>query len=962
MSDYPFADAILDQTDGGLQIIINYYPDAAQCSTNTNKKFKRRDEKTPSTSLKRDKDGVWLVCDWGEWDKPKNAIGVCMLEENLSYGEACSRLAKMFHVQYNEVKFVPKPEISKRDKKQNESPGDYIFDYKEKISEIELAVIGPRVTNQIAERYHLRSVKSYSYVKSNEVIVTSSTDDYPIFVYDFGDWQKIYQPKSADKSYRFRYAGGRPKDHIFGLDDVKRSYQKLVKAYETWANNENEVDSTDPAPPKKLTEIIICSGDRDAINVASFGYHVVWLNSESAKLKGSDFKTLAHYADTIYNLPDIDVTGKREAVKLALSYLDIKTIWLPDYLSKSRDWRGNPRKDFLDYLNLKYQKENEGAFIREFKKLIEMSLPMRFWDYKKDNYQYNNVAAEHFLEHQGFMRMEDPFNPDDFEYVRVDGNTITKTNPNKIENFVNEFLKTRQINIEIRNMVKRTSYLTDKHLSKLPIISVDFTDADADTQYWFFTKNVVEIKASGIKVYRKGILDLKVMEDKVIQHPEHLPENQFIDSFNDPHFKIFKDSHGDDDIEIIKKDNPFFNYLINISRVHWKKDLEESFSPAQSELEKEYFKKHQFDIAAPNLNEDEILEQKQHLINKIFALGYLCHKYKVKSKAWFVFAIDNKISDFGESHGGSGKSLMLDYLEKIMSQFFIPGRSKKAIESDFMFDGVTQFTDYVFIDDMSERFPFNQFFSEITGKMKVNPKNNKSFTIPYENSPKLCGTSNFPPMELDPSATRRILFTVNSDYYHHLNGNEYKQSRKVSDDFGGRDLFHDFTEQEYNDFYVFMAQCVSFYLSCDRKIEPPMDNVSKRNLLSDMGANFKDWADVFFTPDSGNTDVIIKRHAAFENYKTNGGGRKSPQSWLKSVKAYCKYHNYAFNPKELQSSKDGRIITRFGGGDQRTHEGIYIQTTTEINNMVSNEFGHVTAFENKKNDDEDFKKGNPFIN
>lgn len=89
MSDYPFADAILEQTNGGLQIILDYYSDATISEQDQSKKFKMRsDDKTASSSLKLTDDAVWLVIDWGAWDKPKNGLGVCMFEDNLSFGEA----------------------------------------------------------------------------------------------------------------------------------------------------------------------------------------------------------------------------------------------------------------------------------------------------------------------------------------------------------------------------------------------------------------------------------------------------------------------------------------------------------------------------------------------------------------------------------------------------------------------------------------------------------------------------------------------------------------------------------------------------------------------------------------------------------------------------------------------------------------------------------------------------------
>jgi hypothetical protein len=935
MKKYPFADAILNQTDGGKHIILDYYPDADKAFANNTKKFKvRLNEKTASASVKQAKDGNWLVMDFGNWEKPKNAINVCMHEDGLSFGEACKKLAKIYQIEYQNVTHSAKPIITKRPKTADETPGTYLFDFKEELSKEELAVIGPLVTNAHAKRFHLKAVKSYNYIKENEVTVTTSTEEYPIFVYDYGTWQKIYQPKSTDKSFRFRYAGSRPKDFVFGLDDFEAAYKKHFDQ----VNKEYaDLEKSPPEKDLKIDKVIIASGDRDALNVASFGYYVIWLNSETASLTAELFKNLKSKANTIYNLPDIDNTGVKQAIKVGLTYLELKTIWLPKYLLQSNDWRGNPRKDFLDFVNLKYNSNRPHIVKNAFKKLVQNALPMKFWDEqvtdKGIKYAYNIVHAEHFLKHQGFCRLETPFEKDEYCYIHIDGNIVNRTSPNKIEVFVNNFLEERQMPIPLRNMVKKTPYLKEAMLSKLPVIDIDFQDCDAKNQYWFFNKNVVQIAADKITIHKKGVIDKMVMEEKVIDFPETITERKFDAAFQEKHFTISKDKSDDLDIAIHKTDNKYFNYLINASRIHWRKELEDSFKPSQKAEAEKYFKENHFNIAGPNLNADEQLEQKLHLINKIYAIGYLLHKYKVKSKAWFVFGIDNKLSDIGESHGGSGKSLMYDYLEKIMkSQFFIPGRSKKAVDSDFLFDGVSKDTDYVFIDDMNQYFPFQQFFSEITGKMKVNPKNAKGFTIDFEDSPKLCGTSNFPPINLDPSSQRRILFTVNSDYYHHNKDNEYKQTRRVSDDFNGKDLFNDFTEKEYLDFYVFCAQAVQFYLSSPEKIEPPMDNVRKRNLMAEMGDAFRNWASVYFSKDNNKLDIHISRPEAYEDYKKSGG-KKSSNSFKKSVKAFCKFNNYIFNPVD-EGVKDGRIIQTIDG---KTQECFFIKTTFSTNAIVVDE-------------------------
>ena len=52
---------ILDATNGGLDIILYYYPQARQALETREKRFKIREERTPSASLKQAADGNWLV-------------------------------------------------------------------------------------------------------------------------------------------------------------------------------------------------------------------------------------------------------------------------------------------------------------------------------------------------------------------------------------------------------------------------------------------------------------------------------------------------------------------------------------------------------------------------------------------------------------------------------------------------------------------------------------------------------------------------------------------------------------------------------------------------------------------------------------------------------------------------------------------------------------------------------------
>jgi hypothetical protein len=477
----------------------------------------------------------------------------------------------------------------------------------------------------------------------------------------------------------------------------------------------------------------------------------------------------------------------------------------------------------------------------------------------------------------------------------------------------------------------------------LPAVEIDFTDADKKNQYWFFKKKVWQITADTIKEYKQGEVNKYVWDDKIID---------FNIKLEDPHFKITKDNEGNLDITVLNTKNPYFNFLINASRVHWQKELEDAFDKKPQKEADAYYSENKFNIAGENLSEDEIFEQKLHLINKIYCIGYLLHKHKDEGKPWCVFVMDNKISETGESHGGSGKSLGFGTLDNILKRrFYIKGRDPNVTKNDFIYHGITEDTDFILIDDANQYLDFAFFFSELTGSLKVNPKNGQPYEITFKDSPKFLITSNFTPKDNDLSTTRRLLHTAFSDYYHENNNNEYKDSKTIASDFEGRNLFSGFTEAEWNAYYNFCAQCIQFFLSHDTKISPPMDNVNKRSLRAEMGEAFESWADAFFAnkeineatyDESGfkNLDNYFVKDAAFESFLQATKQHKwSSNKFKKAIKAYCQLQGYIFNPKELHNN-GARIVQNIGG---KTQEVFYIRT---IENVVTTD-SNVKEYDNE---------------
>jgi len=917
---------LLEKTNGGLNIILSYYPQAEKCINNKNEKFKIREEKTASTSLKKLPDGVWVVTDFGDDQKPRNGIQVCMNEEGVEFKEALQILGARFGISgSNSVTEAVKYEFKKRKAKASEKEGEYYFKIHKEIPDSALEILGPYIAENHCKYLHFYSLESFTYVKDRQAFETIANDEYPIFLIDEDDFKKIYQPKNPDKKYRFRYYGKKPKNFIHGLEQCIHKYNDLNA--DAGDYDQDAADAEEQRREKKLPEIILCSGDRDALNVHSLGYNVIWLNSESAKISGDQYKRIMSICEGFYNLPDIDHTGLKQGHELANKYLDIKTIELPPELQYKRDFRGNPCKDVTDFL--KHYKRNE------LRKLIDVATPARFWDelpkYNKkgewigQEYYFNNTQAYHFLQINGFFRFENRNEKNGYIFIHFDGNIVDEIDPVKIKGFVNDFLKQRKLPISLRNMVYKTAQLAENSLSNLDRIDIDFTDYDKASQFLFFENKTWCINQKDIKEFKPGQVDKFVWMDEVIPHKVKKLEDFFEVTCTE-----MEDGVREYDIQIKDTSPMFMKFLIQTCRIHWRKEFEQIPEQLDPKEREKYFQDIRFTIDNPRLDHDEIYEHKLHLINKIYSLGYLLHRYKEPSRPWCVFAMDNKIADESESHGGSGKSIVYNAIRQFMKSVTLNGRNRKLTENPHIYENVTEHTDYIFIDDADRYIDFQFFFKGLTGDLDVNPKNNRQYSIPFKEAPKFCITSNYTLRNIDPSTERRLLYTVFSDYYHYNSNNEYKEHRDPKSDFG-INLFDDFTEDEWNLFFNFMAQCLRLYLS-HPKIDPPMNNVTKRNLITEMGDAFKKWADVYFSAenDPPRVDQLLVKKEAFENFKDETKMHKwTINRFTRSLKAWCRYYVYELDPDELCNSQ-GRIIRKKDG---IATEMIYIKTTEVINDQ-----------------------------
>lgn len=433
----------------------------------------------------------------------------------------------------------------------------------------------------------------------------------------------------------------------------------------------------------------------------------------------------------------------------------------------------------------------------------------------------------------------------------------------------------------------------------------------------------------GMKEYAPGAdaLHNYVWEDDVIPHKfKRLPD-------------MFKISRIEDngktelDIDVMDVKSHFFGYLINTSRLYWRKETETRFDGDLASA-KAYLSSHPFEIAGEGLTSYNIREQKLNLINKIFTMGYMLHRYKDFVRAWAPLAMDNKIGEEDECNGRSGKSFFFKVLSFMMKTVKLSGRNPKLMDNPHVFDQVTQYTDMLLVDDCDRYLNLGLFYDNITSDMTVNPKNNRSFTIPFDESPKLAFTTNYVPSDFDPSSEARSLYMVFSDWYHQkTEDNDYKETRTIRDDFNKTLYAFDYTEDEWNADFNFWMQCCRFYLSVKDsgiKPQPPMANMEKRRLKAAMGSNFEDWANGYFSLEGGHLDVELPRDDVFADYiRFANINRITMQSFTKKLKNFVKLCPWVeiMNPPEMCNSS-GRIqkAVTLATGTVKTKDMIYLRS------------------------------------
>jgi hypothetical protein len=205
-------------------------------------------------------------------------------------------------------------------------------------------------------------------------------------------------------------------------------------------------------------------------------------------------------------------------------------------------------------------------------------------------------------------------------------------------------------------------------------------------------------------------------------------------------------------------------------------------------------------------------------------IGYLLHDYKNPTEARAIVLNDEKISE--NPNGRTGKSIIGKALQKIRKSSRIDGKNFKF--DRFAFQQIDLDTKIMDFNDVNKNFDFEKLFSIVTDNLDVEKKNLPSFSMPFEDSPKIIISTNYTLKGEGASYKARMFELEFSDFYN--------EEHTPVDDFK-KIFFDEWDENDWSLFDNFMVECVQYYLQ-NGLLEIKSINLKKRKLMDNTIPSF----------------------------------------------------------------------------------------------------------------------------
>lgn len=411
-----------------------------------------------------------------------------------------------------------------------------------------------------------------------------------------------------------------------------------------------------------------------------------------------------------------------------------------------------------------------------------------FWQYNKQGkMEINANGLVKFLSQLGYStyntvksKTAEPI------YVFRNGSIIEPVIPSHIHidvikavetGVIDEDILTPEIRNElISNLMSTRMILKKEVLLTLPALDKHIKCDTDKTAYFVFRNTAVLVTRDNIQLLHVDKLDFYVWKSEIIDRDFHLT--------------------GMDEIISMSE---YYRFLTNISK-----------RPSGGEL----------------------VDDSERLNNLLRLQGYLLHDYKDPANPRAVILMDVSVN--GEPSGRTGKGLFINGISKLKKTIKEDGKSFQD-GNRFKFSMVTIDTRVVFLDDVPEKFNFENFFSVISEGITVELKFVNKFYIPYEFSPKIVISTNY--------AIKGVGSSNEARKYEYQLSNYYSEKQTPSDDFGHL-YFNGWDPYQWNLYDNLMINSVQEYL--DKGVARSVCIDDKHNkLIAETGKLFADWITQF---------------------------------------------------------------------------------------------------------------------
>jgi hypothetical protein len=212
-------------------------------------------------------------------------------------------------------------------------------------------------------------------------------------------------------------------------------------------------------------------------------------------------------------------------------------------------------------------------------------------------------------------------------------------------------------------------------------------------------------------------------------------------------------------------------------------------------------------------------------------IGYLIHSFKDKTHQKAIIFQDEAVDD--NPNGGSGKSLIVNALKHFKKVVVIDGKQFEPNKGDFVYQRVNLDTQILAFDDVKKNFNFESIFPLITEGITVNKKNKDEIFIGFDQSPKVCITTNYVISGGGNSHERRR---------HELELHQYFGQNKTPLDEYKKLLFDQWTEKDWIGFDNYMIKNVQKFLT-DGLVKVHTINAEIKRIIQATSKDFVDWAE-----------------------------------------------------------------------------------------------------------------------